>query len=59
MTNITIGRRPGRPEGGQSFGLTTEIWNCLQMCWRQQPAERITISDAVALLNSTWVLPLT
>ena len=55
MTNITLGKRPDRPGGTELFGLTTEVWNCLTECWRQNPEERITISKALALLNSTWV----
>ena len=58
MTKIMLGERPGRPEGTEAFGLTTELWDCLTVCWRQKPEDRITISEVLALLNSTWVLPL-
>jgi len=53
MTNITLGKRPDRPKGMEQLGLTTEVWNCLTKCWRQNPEERMTISEVLALLNST------
>ena len=56
MVMITVGKRPDRPEGTEALGLTTELWDCLTNCWHQQPEGRITISDVLAFLNSTWVL---
>lgn len=58
MTMIVFGDRPDRPEGTEALGLTTELWNCLTKCWHENPEERIGISEVLALLNSTWVLPL-
>ena len=53
MTKITLGKRPSRPEDAEPFGLTTEVWNCLTACWHQNPGERITISEALRLLEPT------
>lgn len=58
MTKIMLGKRPGRPEGTETLGLTTELWNYLTACWRQKPEDRITISKVLTLLKSMWVLPL-
>ena len=59
MTKIIFGKRPDRPEGTEALGLTTELWNCLTNCLHHKPEDRITISEVLAFLNSTWVLPLT
>ena len=52
MINILLGKRPNRPEGMESSGLTTEVWHCLTECWHQNPEERKTISDVLDLLDS-------
>ena len=59
MTKIILEKRPDRPEGAEAFGLTTVLWNCLTECLHQKPEDRITISEVLGFLNSTWVLPLT
>ena len=53
MTNIALAKRPSRPKGAEPLELTTEVWNCLTRCWHQNPEERMTISEVLALLNTT------
>jgi hypothetical protein len=59
MTNITLAKRPNRPKGTELLGLTTEVWNCLTGCWHQDPEKRMTISEVLVLLDSTWVIHFT
>jgi len=56
MTKITLGERPTRPEGAKTHGLTTKLWNGLTKCWHARPEDRITISEALELLVSAWVI---
>ena len=51
MTKITLGELPVRPRDGAS-GLTTKLWNGLKKCWDTKPEDRITIPEALELLNS-------
>ncbi|KAF9789478.1 kinase-like domain-containing protein [Thelephora terrestris] len=53
MTNLVFVRRPCLPEDAEERGLTTEVWNCIEKCWRQEPAERATISEVIARLSPT------
>ena len=55
MTKITLGELPARPEGTKAPGLTTELWNGLMRCWDRNPKGRITISEILQLMRSTWV----
>ena len=56
MTKITLGELPIRPERDKASGLTTKLWNGLTKCWHTKPEDRITIPEALELLNSSWVL---
>ena len=57
MAKITFGERPGRPEGTEALGLTTELWNCLKNCWHEKPDDRMTISQVLTFLTSMCVHP--
>jgi serine/threonine protein kinase len=54
---VLDGERPQRP-GGEPF--TNEIWNLLELCWKQQPNERPTAKRVLTGLggvSSTTLLP--
>ena len=57
MTKIILGERPDRPEGTGALGLTAAV-ELSNGVWHQKPEDRTTISEVLALLNSTWVPPL-
>ena len=44
---ISQGGRPEMPGNAQAIGLTAEIWNLLEGCWRQDPKKRPTMEDVV------------
>ena len=44
---ISRERRPEKPCGAESRGLTTEIWEFIQRCWHQNPTERPDIGAVV------------
>ena len=44
---ILGGVRPDMPEDAQEVGLTVEIWEFMESCWRQNPKKRPTIGEVV------------
>ena len=48
---ILRGDRPKMPENTHEVGLTVEIWNLIESCWRQDPKKRPTIEEIVARLQ--------
>ena len=39
------------PQNAEGAGLSTPMWDLVQMCWRQDPAERPTIDVVVKTLE--------
>ena len=58
-TKITLNKRPSRPEGLEPCGLTAGVWDCLVKCLDPDPANRMTVTEVLEVLNSAWVPPLT
>ena len=48
---ILRGDRPKMPKNAREVGLTVEIWNLIESCWRQDPKRRPTIEEIVARLQ--------
>ena len=44
---IIRGVRPTRPRGAQGVGLTDDMWELLETCWRRDPVERPTMQAVV------------
>ena len=47
VVSILEGSRPKMPENAQAVGLTGEMWNLLESCWRQDPKKRPTMEEVV------------
>ncbi|KAG6906673.1 hypothetical protein DXG01_012676 [Tephrocybe rancida] len=54
---IVLGARPARPESSslawKDFGLTEEIWACMEQCWEREPSQRPSAAMIVQNLNAT------
>jgi len=55
---IISGERPARPQEAQELGLTDSVWDMALRCWRQDPADRPTVTEVVRLLREWSVFPL-
>ena len=42
---ILEGSRPEMPENAQAVGLTSEMWEIIEVCWQQDPVERPTTDE--------------
>ncbi|KAJ7719280.1 kinase-like domain-containing protein [Mycena metata] len=49
---VATGHRPPRPSREQSPQLTDELWDVIQMCWKQDWKERPTMPVVLALLET-------
>ena len=47
VLRISQGGRPEMPGNAQAMGLTVEIWNLLESCWRQDPKKRPSMGEVV------------
>ena len=47
VMRILDGERPERPQGTQGVRFTDSIWAMLELCWKQQPCDRISAKDAL------------
>jgi len=48
MSRVLDGERPKRPRGNAGELFTDDIWVILELCWKQQPGDRIS-AEAVLL----------
>jgi len=55
---IMSGERPARPQEAQELGLTDSVWDMTLKCWRQDPADRPTVTGVVELLREWSVFSL-
>jgi hypothetical protein len=44
----TTNQRPSRPINQE---LTDQLWEMIERCWREEPSQRPTIREVVALLE--------
>ena len=49
------GERPDRPQEAQELGLTDPMWGMTVCCWRQDPAQRPTMTEVIELLRELLV----
>jgi serine/threonine protein kinase len=49
---ILNGHRPGLPGNAEGVELTPPVWELLQSCWDQDPAQRPTMDDVVRLCEA-------
>ena len=47
VLRISQGGRPEMPENPRAIGLTVEMWNVFESCWRQNPKNRPTAEEVV------------
>jgi hypothetical protein len=52
------GERPGRPQGKEGKLFTDEIWDILELCWKEQPRDRISVSAVLLRLEKHPPLPI-
>lgn len=46
--SILKGHRPARPDYRE---LSDGVWKVIKGCWQGNPAKRMTITEAIAILN--------
>ena len=51
---ILRGERPKMPENAQEVGLTVEMWNLIESCWKQNPKKRPTIGEVLVKLQELF-----
>ncbi|KAG6915883.1 hypothetical protein DXG01_009420 [Tephrocybe rancida] len=56
ILRIAMGARLARPESSspawKDFGLTEEIWACMEQCWEREPSERPSSATIVKRLTA-------
>ncbi|KAG6838959.1 hypothetical protein C0991_007016 [Blastosporella zonata] len=56
MTSVMAGARPMRPHGSSpawmKWGLTEDIWELMEKCWKERPMERPDAAAVVKRLTS-------
>lgn len=45
------GERPDRPEGDNDRAMSDELWNLVELCWGQNPAERPTMAAVIEYMR--------
>ena len=53
---ILAGIRPERPQGVEGVWFTDTVWEILERCWKQQPADRPDVSDALECFERVSML---
>ena len=48
---VVGGKRPERPQGDAGELFTDEIWNMLELCWKQRPSDRPTAKHVLMALR--------
>ena len=48
---VLEGKRPPRPNGSKSLGITDEIWALLELCWARDASSRPAVDDVVVCLE--------
>ena len=48
---VLEGKRPPRPNGSESLGITDEIWALLELCWAKDASSRPAVNDVVVCLE--------
>jgi len=51
VTEITNGKRPGKPNFILTPGYTDELWKLTEDCWKPKPAERPTVDKLLERLQ--------
>ena len=51
VLNILHGERPTRPEEPEGGRFTDGIWEILELCWKHQPADRISAKSVLLYLE--------
>ena len=55
-SKLDLGERPGRPACDKEHALViTELWRVFSRCWVKDPKGRISILDALKILQYLWV----
>lgn len=44
ITAVVSGKRPPKPENAEEIGMTEDLWNLLQECWKEDQGMRPVIS---------------
>jgi len=52
IVKVMQGGRPVRPERSHALGLSDQLWELVQMCWRQDRNQRPTISSVLDTLEA-------
>ena len=50
---VVRGQRPERPQGKAGVLFTGDVWEMLELCWKQQPGERISAKNVLQRLETT------
>lgn len=40
-------KRPKKPEGAVQLGLTSPIWETVEMCWKTRPSDRLNVTQVL------------
>jgi len=52
VIRIVRGGRPSRPEEARSLGLSDSVWDMVERCWKQDPAQRPLISEVLGFFTT-------
>ena len=51
MNKVLRGERPKRPQDAERLGLDDRMWDMMEGCWRQNPAERLPLGAVIKQLK--------
>lgn len=51
ILNVMNGTRPNRPQLSRELGLSDEIWDIVQLCWREKAFERPKVEEVLAAIR--------
>ena len=57
LRRIMEGQRPERPQGEESALFTDDLWETLQLCWKQKPDERTNATVVLQCLERASLPP--